>query len=123
MLIGQTVLAPTTATAYYGPWFPRGGNSLKAEVQFLNKSLALATSLTTFTCEVQTKNNEDADSAATTIGAAFTVDHTTRLGVVTVSASTLTGAKELVRYKFNLQNTGSAAWVHFNPNPPIWLPN
>ena len=118
MLTGQTILIPTTLTSFYGPWVPRQGNALCWVAQYVNKS---GGTISTLTMEVQTKNREDSDSGVSTIGSAATIT-TTAVGDVTAS-SVLTGTKELVRYKFNLQASGSTQWVYLIINEPIWLPN
>ena len=118
MLIGQSVIAPSGAAAtYYSPWFPRVGDSVKATIQYLNKSGALST----FSCQVVTKNNEDSDASQSNLGSSFSIA-TTSLGDVTTSA-TLSGCKELVRYVISLMASSGTEWVHFRINAPIWLPN
>jgi len=115
MLIGQTVLAPTTPGAvYYTPWMPRQGNALRAVVEFFRRLGTL-----TLTCEVETKNNEDSDATITSLGS-YTVT-TTAAGAS--SSSVMTGCRELVRYKFTATGSSAIQWVHFRSNPPIWLPN
>ena len=116
MLIGQTVLAPTTPGAvYYSPWFPRQGNAFRAVIEVLRSSSDANTALS---CVVQTKNNEDSDAAPTTLATI----------TVTISQSTVTtqiveGCLELVRYKFTATGTSSVRWIHFRSDPPMWLPN
>ncbi|MCC7063405.1 MAG: hypothetical protein IT456_11410 [Planctomycetes bacterium] len=73
----------------------------------------------TFTCQVKTKNAEDSDSAATSIGAAFAI--TTTVGATTTAVRT--GCKELVRYEFSAKGTGSDQWIHFRSNSPLWETN
>ena len=119
MLIGQSVIAPSggAPAILYTPWFPRGGNGLRASVQYLNKSGALST----FSCTVLTKNNEDSDASESTLGSSFSISSST-LGEVTTS-STFTGCKELVRYSISVMASSGTEWVHFEINSPIWLPN
>jgi hypothetical protein len=115
MLIGQSVLAPTsTGAIYYTPWLPRQGDAFTAVIEFLRSSGAV-----TMACQVETKNNEDPDSSATNLGASISV--TTTAGAVT--KANRSGALELVRYKITITGTSALQWVHFRSNPPIWQPN
>ncbi len=119
MLIGQSLLAITSGdTVYYTPWFPRGGNALTVVVEVLRASGAT----TKFECQVQTKNQEDADSAATSVGTAISVNSSTTQ-YKTTSARRTNGCKELVRYAYSIRASGSPCWIHMRTNPPIWEPN
>lgn len=109
MLIGQSVLAPTTPTDYYTPWMSRQGDKLTAVIEVIKASSATY-SLTVY---VQTKNAEDADAALSVIGTG------SGTGLFEVSGS---GALELVRLRFKLSDT-SLGWIHFRSNAPIWQPN
>lgn len=109
MLIGQSVLAPTTPADYFSPWMPRQGDKLTAVIEVIRASSATY-SLTVY---VQTKNAEDSDAALSVIGT------DTGTGLFEVSGS---GALELVRFLFKLSDT-SLGWIHFRSNPPIWQPN
>lgn len=115
MLIGQSVIAPTTGATYYTPWFPRGADSFVAVIEVLRSS---SSANLTFTCAGQTKNNEETDQAATTF-TSFTVTSTAGA----VSRQLYAGSKELVRYKFTVTGTGATQWVHFRSNSPIWQRN
>jgi hypothetical protein len=117
MLIGQSVLAPTGGATYYSPWFPRQGDACTVVIETMRAS----GTLTTFSCQVETKNNEDADSAATNVGSAITITTSTTASATTTAARS--GFKELVRYKFTATGSGSTRWIHFRSNPPIWQPN
>ena len=117
MLIGQSVLAPTGGTKYYSPWFPRQGDACTVVIEALRASGAL----TTFTCQVQTKNNEDTDSSATSVGSAIAIGTSTTQSVTTMAARS--GFKELVRYEYNVVGSSATRWIHFRSNPPIWQPN
>lgn len=117
MLIGQSVLAPSAAAAkYYSPWFPRQGNECTVVIEVLRASGAL----TTFTCQVYTKDQEDADPG-TTVGSSITIGSSTTASTITPAVRS--GFKELVRYEITLQGSGADRWVHFRSNPPIWEPN
>jgi len=114
MLIGQTILAPTSDTLYYSPWMPRQGDAFTVVIQVLQVSGTLLA----FNCDVETKNNEESDSDATMPGSTMAI--TATAGAVSTQA--FSRAKELVRYVFTLKGSG-AQWVHFRSNPPIWQPN
>lgn len=111
MLIGQSVLAPPTASPadYYTPWMPRQGDKLTAVVEVI----AASSGTYSLTVYVQTKNAEDFDAALSVIGTG------SGTGLFEVPGS---GALELVRYRFKLSDS-SLGWIHFRSNPPIWQPN
>ena len=111
MLIGQTVLAAVDANIYYSPWMPRQGNDMTAVTEVIKNSGAF-----TLTCVVETKNAEDADSAKSDLGS----EDTSVVGTVLKSVS---GCKELVRYRFEAAASSGTEWVHFRSNSPIWQPN
>jgi hypothetical protein len=114
MLIGQTVFAPATGTTYYGPWFARQGDALTAVLEVIDGMGTFSLKI-----EVQTKNNEDADSSAATLSGSKTVSS------VTTDQLSVSRAKELVRYKFTASGDGEGtdSWIHFRTNSPIWQPN
>lgn len=117
MLIGQSVLAPTGGATYYSPWFPRQGNECTAVIEVMRASGTLSS----FTCQVQTKTNEDPDSSAVNVGAAFNVAWLTTASKTTNEPRS--GFKELVRYKFVVAGSGATRWIHFRSNTPLWEPN
>lgn len=115
MLIGQSVLAPTEAATYYSPWMPRQGNDLTAVIEVITDSGHTYS----LVCSIETKNNEDADSAVSG-----------NIGTVTITGPGATVAEmsgsdalELVRFKFVASVETTQAWIHFHSNPPIWQPN
>ena len=117
MLIGQTVFVPAAGAPgvkYYGPWMPRQGNAFSGVLVAIKASAA---SGWTLKADFETKNNEDADSAATTLSGSVTL---TATGTGSVS---ITGCKELVRCLFSCTGGGTDRWIHFRMNPPIWQPN
>ena len=122
MLIGQSIVAPNAANVvYYSPWFPRKGNAFFPSVQYLNRSGAV-----TFTCQMQTKNNEDSDASPASLGSSFSIQMTT-LGEVTLGAVPtplpIVGCLELVRYKMTISGSGADRWVHFRMMAPVWISN
>ena len=92
---------------------PRGGDSAVFTLQVMGLSSSI-----TMTWTVETKNVEDADSSASTVGSAVTVNasglHYT---------ATLTGFKELVRFRYDTGSTGSMDWIHFRALEPSWQSN
>jgi hypothetical protein len=115
MLIGQSVLAPTGGAIYYSPWFPRQGNAFRVVIEVLRASSEANVALS---CVVQTKNNENADSSASTL-----TTFSPTITANTVSSASVEGCLELVRYQFTVTGTTSTRWLHFRSDPPIWLPN
>lgn len=117
MLIGQSLFIPATGdpgVTWYGPWMQRQGNSLTAVFQVIKASHSSGWD---FTCEVETKNEEDSDASATSLGQAdFSSD-------ATEQSVEVTGCKELVRFKYTGAGGGTDRWVHFRANPIIWQPN
>ncbi len=118
MLIGQSVLAPTAASGagvYYSPWMPRQGDDFTAVFEVITDSGGDYT----LTCDVETKNAEDSDSAVSGNIGTVTI---TGPGAQVKEVGAL-GALELVRYKFTATGTSAIQWIHFRSNPPIWQPN
>jgi hypothetical protein len=110
MLIGQTLYGRSIIA--YSPWFSRNGNRglFSAEVLLVDGGGGVQLSM-------ESKNSEDVDSAAATVGTSAYIPS----GVGTVLGTNL---KELVRYKYTVNASGtSTAWVHFRVLPPAWLPN
>ncbi len=113
MLIGQTVLVPSSPGAlYFGPWMPRQGDAFTAVLEILRDSGGAYS----VQCDVETKNMEAPDSSASTLGTVTGTAVGTTTGLVT-------GCLELVRYKFRTTATSSNQWVHFRTDAPIWQPN
>jgi hypothetical protein len=113
MLIGQSVIAPTTPGAvYFSPWFPRQGDACTAVLEIL-KTSGGAFSLS---CEVQTKNQEQSDASATVLA-------TIAASAVGTATGLVSGCRELVRYKFTATGTSAQQWIHFRSNAPQWQPN
>lgn len=115
MLIGQSVFLPSAGTPgviYFGPWVARHGDGMTAVMEILRAS----SSGWSFRLEVETKNAEDSDAAAASLGST---------APTTVGTHTLhvTGCKELVRYKFSGTGGGADRWLHFRSNPMLWQPN
>jgi len=109
MIIGQTLMALDDGTLRYGDWVPRQGNACLASWEIVNNSGGLDTKLI-----VQTKNTEDADEAASELGA---LDSIPGPGQVALLVS---GCLELVRYAYNIKGS-PGDWVHLRGLPPSWL--
>ena len=117
MLIGQTIYAPgeDPPAVYYTPWFPRQSDAFTAVIEILKASGAYD-----MTVEIQTKNQEQADSSAVPLGSTYNITSTTHF----TSTELRTGALELVRYEFTVLGAdGTARWIHFRSNSPQWQPN
>lgn len=105
-----------SGTDVYSPWFKRGGDGLRATLDFVAQSGGNVLTVRAFTKnEADTGDGTDAISAVT-ITASTTPGRFTSEWLSTVS----TGLKELVRYKFSLANTASG-WALFRMLPPVWF--
>jgi hypothetical protein len=134
MLLGQALVAEnyddgTGVAVYeavsYTPWISRQADSglFGLEITFLSPAHTSNGSIPAVTMYVQTKNRDEADSAATTAASS----EFTSSGVQTpVQAS---GLKELVRLKFKLSDVTGSAPVEraynagLRPLRPSWKPN
>lgn len=96
----------------YGPWLPRGGDSLLASWEVLASSSAIPAGR----LYVETKNIQDSDSLAVELIS----------GIMTAAPSAgamvATGCRELVRYKYSIAGTTSE-WMHLRALSPSWLRN
>ena len=116
MLIGQSVFLPAgerPEVVYHGPWMPRQGNSGTAVLQIIKESSPGWEVL----YEVQTKNAEDSDAAASVIGGPSTITTTG------THRQSLSGAKELVRVVYSCQGGNGPRWLHLRSNPIQWQTN
>ena len=99
-------LASANNYACYSPWFPRGGDILRATVEVIAKNGSDGVVVS-----IYHKNREDTGDG-------------TSLGTMTQSTvgrgtSEFTGLKELVRYKFDPGST-TGNWVMFRILPVVW---
>lgn len=110
-LIGETIVREATdSTTYTGFWMPRLADEATYGVDVVGATGAI------FEIAVQTKNSEDADSAATVLGSFNT------MAASGVTKWTESGAKEWVRYV--IKPTGSTAGMaHFQFLAPQWVYN
>ena len=116
-VIGDTVFegadsSTTPKSSLYSPWFPRGGDAAVFTLEVISINGL------TLTWVVETKNSEDANSAASTVGSAVTAT-TTGLKYT----ATLTGFEELVRFRYDTGSSASMDWVHFRALNPSWAYN
>ena len=111
MILGETLIGKS-AEVFYSYWMPSGGNDAIGAIDVIFMSAASA-----FDIKMETKNSEQADSAASVVGSQ-TISSTTP-GVTKVS---VTGAKELVRYVIAAKD-GSDQSLHFQLLQPQWVPN
>jgi hypothetical protein len=140
MFIGQTLTAENVNTdgstvvsdesIVYSPWFPRGGNAgtIATEILVISRAATDGSSSSTPKLEmtVQTKNTDQADSAATDKGSAESAS----TGAMKVEPSVATGLLELVRIKFRLYDSESinpflprTFYVVFRALNPSWETN
>ena len=104
---GQTV---------YSPWFPRGGDNLRATLEVVDIQGTGAT----LTVSVFTKNSEDTSNGADADSSVSFIE--TDAGRVTKEwvAQGAKGLKEMVRYKFAATATEDG-WVLFRMLTPVWF--
>lgn len=107
MIIGVTIHNGLTA---YSPWFPRQGDAATFAAECIGVSGA------TNTITVQTKNMDEADSAATG-------SSTIALSSAGTSTVRVASLKELVRFKYVVTGTNSYDWIHFRVLAPSWETN
>lgn len=115
MLIGQTVFVPADGrpgVELYGPWMPRQGNNFTCVLEVMRES----SSGWDLKVDIETKNAEDSDVAATSIGNLTT-------SAVGTSTTNISECLELVRYKYSFFGNSTDRWIHLRMNPPIWQPN
>ena len=125
MLIGQTIFSATTsATVYYSPWFPRGGNRGR-----MTCNVVAAMNVDDFKIVVESKNSESDD--------VVTGANTWTSGSITLTANSETswkagasvdstdpGLLELVRFRYELKaDSGALGRIHFRMLPPQWFTN
>lgn len=96
----------------YGPWLPRGGDSLLASWEVLASSSGIPDGK----IYVETKNTQDSDS----LGVQLTSEFLT--AAPSSGAMIATGCLELVRYAYDIQGATSD-WMHLRAFPPSWLRN
>lgn len=114
MIIGQTLMG--SSSNYFSPWFPRQGDRAVFSAQIVAIS-----STSTLTVVVETKNTEDTDSAATQ-PANGTFSGTAASVISSGAASPVAGLKELVRFKYAV-NDAASKFCHFRVLPPSWERN
>lgn len=114
MFQAQLLMAGTTV---YSPWFKRGGDILRATLDYIAQ-----TGGNTFTVTVFTKNESDTGDG-TDAESGKTIQVTTTLGRSTTEwvSTASVGLKELVRYRFAMANTVSTGWAMFRMLPPVWF--
>lgn len=95
----------------YGPWIPRQGNSLLAAWEVIDITGGARPKLI-----VETKNTQDADSAAVDLGQLETA---TSIGAFSF---VVTGCRELVRFSY-LIDGATTDWVHLRDMPLVWVTN
>src|SRR5688572_20812517 len=108
--------AAGAAISVYGPWMPRRGDNLRVTLDFIHRVSSQ------LTVRVFTKNNEDAGDGNDADAGTSIVASASGRSTAEWTSGTAT-LKELVRYKFTVQSTGSGAgdWVLFRMLSPIWF--
>ena len=109
MFQAQMLISQGTAvkTPVYSPWTERGGDYLRASVEFIDGTGEL-------TIEVATKNHTDPGDGTVISGTSIFIDGA---GSETEQWTEL---KEMVRYKITTGGT-SGKWVLFRILEPVWF--
>ena len=108
--------AAGAALSFYSPWVPRGGDNLRATVDVVGRVSSQ------LTVRVFTKNLEDTgDGTDADVGTSIVASATGRATAEWTSGTA--ALKELVRYKYTVQSTGTGAtdWVLFRMLAPVWF--
>lgn len=104
------------ALSVYTPWFPRGGDNMIVTIDVTQR---MASQLT---IRVFTKNSEDTgDGTDADVGTSIVATATGRSSAEWTSGTAT--LKELVRYKYTVQSTGTGAgdWTLFRMLAPVWF--
>ena len=118
MFDGQLLFpgAAGAAQSYLGPWMNRGGDNMRVTVDILGRVSSQ------LTIRVFTKNREDSgDGVDADAGTSIVATSTGRSSAEWTSGTA--ALRELVRYKYTIQSTGSGAgdWTLFRMLTPIWF--
>ncbi len=107
MFVAQLLIEKSATYSIFSPWFPRQGDNMivTADVAELDGG--------SFTLQVFTKDSETPGDG-TQVGSDKTVNAAGQ------ASETITGLNELVRYKYNVDNTQSGDWILFRMLPPVW---
>ena len=108
--------AAGAALSVYSPWFPRQGDNLRVTVDVVQRASSK------LTISVWTKNTTDTDDGGDAHASTSIVATATGRAVAEWVSGTAT-LKELCRYKFTVQSTGSSAtdWCLFRMLAPVWF--
>lgn len=110
-ILGETITRRSSdSTKYYGFWMPRGGDQGTFGVDVIRASTS------GFQVLVQTKDSDQADAAATTLGSAQALTATG------ITKWTVSGAKEWVRYVIE-PTASNTPILQFQFLAPQWTPN
>lgn len=109
--------SPETGIIIFSPWFPRGGDHLRATLEVAQINGA------TIKVEVFTKNTEDGgdgQDADNTFGTNITTNVIGRTTQEWYSSGNI-ALKELVRYRYTVTGSNVSDWVLFRMLAPIWF--
>ena len=111
MFEAQMLISNGTGYAVYSPWFPRGGDNLRATLEVVNR-----VGTATVTVRVFTKNAEDVGDGSEA-GSSLSISG----GAAGRSVAEWAGVtKQLVRYKFTVGGT-DGNWTIFRMLAPVWF--
>jgi hypothetical protein len=109
MACGEVLMAGSSGV--HSPWFERFGDT----ATFFGQVIAIRDAV--LTIEIQTKNRDEPDSAATALGSI-------EMTAVGVDSTRVTSMRELVRFEYAVSNVGlvppEANYAHFRMLPPAW---
>lgn len=117
MIDGTLIFQGTTV---YSPWFPRGGDFVVVTAELVAKS----GSTPSLKIELYHKDSSDTgdgdnvDSAGTPKN--ITLTTVGRTSTDWAASGTISGFKELVRYKFTMSGSGGNDWSLYRLLPPQW---
>ena len=114
MFEAQMLITTGTDYSVFSPWFPRGGDNLRATLEVVKRGTAATVTVRVFTKNTEdTGDGTDADSVTIAGGAPGRT-------VAEWATGASKGVKELVRYKFTV--SGNAAdWTLFRMLPAVWF--
>lgn len=114
MFQAQLLMAGTDV---YSPWFPRGGDYLRATLEVVAQSGGNNLTVRVFSKKAEdTGDGANADNGDTTTIVRNSAGRTT---TEWQGKSLTPGLSELVRYKFSL--AGSTGWSLFRMLDPVWF--
>ena len=114
MFDAQVIISDGTAVKLFSPWFPRGGDYVRVLVD-VTTILDTGGGTPQLDIDLFHKNADDEGDGIAN-GSAITMNAAGRNTI-----KEWTAIKELVRFRFTFDTSGSLAWVIFRMLPPSWF--